>query len=194
MVEQFRPRGLEHLHRNRGQHQSHQPLEGAHRALAEQPLQAIGGQQHQRRDDHGAAQRGGPYTELVRIARPHQHYCRERGRTGDGRYRQRYDEGFGTDRVAEDAFRMREHHSQRDQKQNHSARDRQRGFGQVHQVQKGMTAEQKHQQYRVGDQTLAQHHAHSVGSRHRLKGAHDQRHVAEGIDHQDQQDGGREQF
>ncbi len=33
----------QHLYRNGGQHQSHEPLEGAHRALAEQPLQATGG-------------------------------------------------------------------------------------------------------------------------------------------------------
>src|SRR5216684_4022632 len=50
-----------------------------------------------------------------------------------------------------DPISMREHHSQRDEKQNHSARDRQRGFRQVHQVQKGMTAEQKYQQYRIRD-------------------------------------------
>ena len=64
----------------------------------------------------------------------------------------------------------------------------------MHQVQKGMTAEQKYQQYRIGNQTLAQDHAHAVGSRHRPKGTHHQRHIAEGIDHQDQQNGGREQF
>ena len=52
-----------------------------------------------------------------------------------------------------------------------------------------MTAEHECEQQGVGDQALPQHDAHAALGWHGPQRAHHEWHVAEGVDHKDQQDG-----
>ena len=83
---------------------------------------------------------------------------------------------------------MRKDHAQRDQKQDHAAGNRQRRLRDVHQSEKGVSAEHEREEHRVGDEAFAHDDPNAPLCRRRGQRRGDQRHVAEGVEDEDQQD------
>jgi hypothetical protein len=83
---------------------------------------------------------------------------------------------------------MREDHADRDQQQDHRAADAQRHFRQVQRGQEVAAEEHEDQQQHKGDRAFADHDARAARRRHRIEDAGKQRHVAERVGHQQQQD------
>ena len=131
---------------------------------------------------------------MCRLARSHEHDRRQRRGAGDGRDRQRHDEGIGARNIAEDSFRVRKDHAQRDQKQDHAAGNRQRRFRDVHQDEKSVPTEHERKQHHIGDQAFAEDDPDAVRCRRRGERRSDQRHVAERVDDEDQQDRRGQEF
>src|SRR5262249_13244407 len=144
-----------HLHGNRREQQSHQTLEGEQAAQAEEPRQAGSQVEHDRRREPCQSDRQEPFETASRLASSEQDDRRDRGRAGQRRNGERYDERFAFDEVGGPVLTGREHHPQGDEKEDHAARDAQRRLRHMERAQDILTAQERDDQDDERDEELA---------------------------------------
>jgi len=97
-------------------------------------------------------------------------------------------------RPAQRSFRMRENHADRDHEKDNTPRDGHRRLGKVHELEERAAERHEQGEDREGDRAFAKDHEAAPSRGHVREHRVHQRHVAEGIEHEDEHDGGGEEF